>query len=289
AGIKAEKLVRRFKPDAVIGTGGYICYPILKKAAQMGIPTVIHGSDAVPGLTTKMLSATVDKVLVSFPGVEKQYRKPEKVFFTGTPVRAEFDFSLGEQVRASKSGKPLVVSFWGSLGAAHMNEVIAGMILKNAKSEEFDHIHATGKSGGVEGMKSCLRRIGMEGDLPQGIEIREYIEDMPTAMATADLILCRAGASTIAELTVLGKPAILVPSPNVTNNHQEPNAMQLHKSGGAVMMLEKDCTGEVLFKLVTGLLGDKDRLTRMAYAQKSLAAPNAAEKIVDIVLELCNN
>jgi len=289
ASVKAGNLIDRFKPDAVIGTGGYICYPVLRRAAQMGIPTAIHGSDAVPGLTTKLLSATVDRVLVSFPGLEKHYRRPERVVFTGTPVRRGFEQIPENTDRQEKKLRPLVVSFWGSLGAERMNETIAELIKLNMISGRFDHIHATGKKGGVEDMIARLRRLGAEGELPPGIEIREYIDDMAPVMASADLVVCRSGASTLAELTVMGKPAVLVPSPYVTNNHQEENAKQLQKAGGAVMLAEKDCTGEILYDTVTSLIGDSDRLTRMSFAQKSIAAPNATEKIADIVLELCNS
>jgi len=287
AGVKAGNLIERFKPDAVIGTGGYICYPVLRRAAQMGIPTVIHGSDAVPGLTTKLLSATVDKVLVSFPGLESQYRRPDRVVFTGTPVRKGFESPPEDAQRHSGGEKPLVVSFWGSLGAERMNEIIAGFIKLNIEGGRFDHLHATGKRGGVEDMKYRLKRLGVEGELPPGIEVREYIDDMAPVMAAADLIVCRAGASTLAELTAMGKPAILIPSPYVTNNHQEENAKQLQKAGGAVMISEKDCTAEALLDTVASLIGDSDRMASMSHAQKDFAAPNATEKIVDLVLELC--
>jgi len=288
AGIKAGKLLQRFKPDAVIGTGGYVCYPILKKAAQMGIPTVIHGSDAVPGLTIKLLSATVDKVLVSFPGLERLYRRPERVVFTGTPVRSGFKMPPENgKIRGIKT-KPLLVSFWGSQGAERMNETMAEFIRLNIDKCLFNHIHATGMSGGVKEMKNRLKKLEAPDNLPQGIEIREYIDDMSSVMANADLVLCRAGASTLAELTVMGKPAVLVPSPYVTNNHQEENARQLHDAGGALMILEKDCTGETLFDTVTSLLMDKEKLAEMSEAQKKLATPNAVEKIVEVVLTLCN-
>jgi len=287
AGIKAEKVLKRFSPVAVIGTGGYICYPILKKAAQMGIHTVIHGSDAVPGLTTKMLSSTADKVLVSFPGLENLYRKPDRVEFTGTPVRAGFDTVCRETDGDEENKKPLVISFWGSLGAERMNEAMSEFIKSNIEDGGFNHIHATGKNG-VEIMKSRLKRLGVEGALPEGIKIVDYIEDMPKLMCKADLVLCRAGASTLAELTTSGKPAVLVPSPYVTNNHQEANAEQLQKAGGVVMVLEKDCYYNKLYDLVTKLLNDKDKLKKMSAAQKLLAVPNAAEKITDIVLNLIN-
>lgn len=308
AGIKAEKLIRRFKPDAVIGTGGYICYPILRRASQMGIPTVIHGSDAVPGLTTKMLSSSVDKVLVSFPGLESLYKRPDRVVFTGTPVRSDFNetqaqgdgqaernSSHGDSGTAPESGnkkenpeKPLVVSFWGSQGADRMNEIIAEFIKLDIHSRRFNHIHAIGKKGGISEIKNRLRKLGVRGKLPKSIDIREYIDDMPSVMASAQIVLCRAGASTLAELTVLGKPAILIPSPNVTNNHQEKNAREVEKAGGAVMLLENECSGESLYNVVIKLLDDKETMEKMSEAQKLMAVPDAAEKIVDIVLELCS-
>ena len=288
AGIKAGKLLRRFEPSAVIGTGGYICYPILKKAAHMGIPTVIHGSDAVPGLTTKMLSTAVDKLLVSFPGLEKQYKRPERVVFTGTPVRSGFEAPPAGGIAPNAGAKPLVLSFWGSQGAERMNKTTAEFIKLNIDSGRFDHIHAAGNGKNVSETKNRLKDLGAPEALPDGVEIKEYIDDMPSAMAAADLVLCRAGASTLAELTVMWKPAVLVPSPYVTNNHQEKNARQLEKAGGAVMLPEKDCTGETLFETVATLLDDKERLAGMAASQRALAVPDAAERIVREVLKLCN-
>ena len=288
AGFEASNLLHRFKPDAVIGTGGYICYPVLRRAALMGIPTVIHESNAIPGLTTKLLSASVDKILVAFPGLEDQYRRTERLIFTGTPVQAGFETAADSGKISGAGGKPLVVSFWGSLGAERMNETIADFIMLNISGGEFDHIHASGKLGGVQEMLNRLERLGAPAELPAGIEIREYIDDMPNVMAAADIVLCRAGASTLAELTVMGKPAILIPSPYVASNHQEENAKQLKKAGGAIVLPEKDCTGEMLYNIISPLLKDSDTLIRMANAQKSLAAPKAAGSIAGIVMQLCN-
>ena len=288
AGSAAARIIREFKPDAVIGTGGYVCYPMLKKASKMGIPTLIHESNAVPGLTTKMLSACVDKVLVSFPDIQNLYKRPERVVFTGTPVRT--GFSGQKKSEQTQRTKPLVVSFWGSLGAARMNEEMAEFIKHNISNgtPTFDHIHATGGTQeSVTAMLNRLKSLGVTEDLPPGIEIRQYIDDMPTVMASADIVLCRAGASTIAELTVVGKPAILVPSPNVTDNHQEENAKQLQKVGGAVMLLEKDCTGKTLYSAVMEVLRDGDKLKKMSDAQRTLGAPNAAKKIVELIVSSC--
>ena len=286
AGVKAEKLIRRFKPDAVIGTGGYICYPILKKAAQLGIPTVVHEANAVPGLTTKLLSASVDKVLISFPGLEGSYRRPERVVFTGTPVRCGFDPTQAGPENLVTGNKPLVVSFWGSLGAERMNEMTAEFIKLNIGAGLFDHIHAAGKNGGTGVIKRRLKQLGAPEDLPSGIEVKEYIDEMHSVMAAADIIICRAGGSTLAELTMMGKPAILVPSPYVTNNQQIENAKQVEKAGGAIVLSENDCSGETLFSTVASLLGDSGGLKKMSDAMKSLGAPDAASRIADIVFSL---
>ena len=287
AGIKAEKLISRFKPDAVIGTGGYICYPILKKAAQMGIPTVVHESNAVPGLTTKLLSAYVDRVLVSFPRLDESYRRPERVILTGTPVRGGFCAGVGPEEKPVPCDKPLVVSFWGSLGAERMNEVMAEFTKLNISAGAFYQIHAAGKNGGVEIMKNKLKKLGAPDQLPQGVQLVEYVNNMQIVMSSADIVICRAGGSTIAELTAIGKPAILIPSPYVTNDQQMENAMQIVDAGGAVMLKEKECTGEALFDTVSSLLEDKQRLENMVAAQKTFGVPDAAQKITKIIMELC--
>ena len=288
AGVKAEKLIRRFKPDAVIGTGGYICYPILKKASQMGIPTIVHEANAVPGLATKMLSPGVDRVLTAFPGLEALYRHPERVVFTGTPVRRGFVPQQEKPAAPKAGGKPLVVSFWGSLGAEHMNEMMAEFIKLNIDAGLFDHIHAAGKSGGAGLIKKRLKQLGVAEELPPGIEVREYIDDMQSVMEAAEIIVCRAGGSTLAELTFMGKPAILVPSPYTPNNQQIENAKYVMDAGGALVLQEKDCTGEALYSAASSLLADGERLKEMAGAQKTLGAPDAAANIVDIVFSLCN-
>jgi UDP-N-acetylglucosamine--N-acetylmuramyl-(pentapeptide) pyrophosphoryl-undecaprenol N-acetylglucosamine transferase len=290
AAAQSSEIIRIFKPDVAIGTGGYVCYPVLKKASELGIPTVIHESNAVPGLTTKMLTRTVDKVLVAFPDVANQYRYPEKVVFTGTPVRGGFLQQSKHMARMSLGidGRPLVVSFWGSLGAEKMNEIIPDFIALNMESRLFNHIHAT---GGNEAVTASLRKRLHDKTshdvIPPWIDIRTYIDNMPTIMAAADVVLCRAGASTMAELTFMGKPAVIVPSPYVTNNHQEKNAQQLEKTGGAVVIYEKDCTGELLYQTVRNLLADKAKLNSMADAMKNAAVPDSAEKIIDLIISLC--
>ena len=289
AGVKSEELIARFRPDAVIGTGGYICYPVMRRAAGMGIPTFVHESNAVPGLTTKLLSASVDKVLVSFPGLSKLYRRPENVVLTGTPVRWGFEHDpVNSEYEKKPGAKPLVVSFWGSLGAERMNEMMTDFIMKNIEAGSFDHIHAAGRSGSFDAMLSRLRKLRAADELPAGIEIREYIDDMQSVMAKADIIMCRAGGSTIAELKVLGKPAVLIPSPYVTNNQQLENAAQVEKSGGAVMLQEKDCTGIMLYDKICTMLSNPEKLQEMSAAMKEQGLPDCAANIVKFIMEHCS-
>jgi len=289
AGIEAKKIIKDFKPDAVIGTGGYICYPVIKEASKLGIPTIVHESNAVPGLTTKMLAKTASRVLVSFPGLENSYKRPENVVFTGTPIRGGFGQNVDKTRDKNQFGKPIVLSFWGSLGAEGMNEMMIAFMKANVEKSAFHHIHGAGKSGGDLEIQQGLMELGIGTEELSNLDIREYIDDMEAVMGLADLVLCRAGGSTIAELTALGKPAVLVPSPYVSNNEQHFNAEQLAKAGGALILDEKNCTGDMLFDIVVDILNDSDKLSSMAEGQMSIAAPMAAETITDLILSLCKD
>lgn len=288
---ESRRILNEFRPDVVIGTGGYVCYPVITAAAKKGIPTVIHESNAVPGLTTKMVSGVADKVLVAFPGVQQRYKKPQNVVVTGTPVRGDFS-TLSREAARKKLGitddKPLVVSFWGSLGADGMNGKMADFIRLAASSETFHHIHATG--GGDAGVKKMRERLSDRRveSLPDWIDLRPYISNMGEVMTAADVVLCRSGASTLAELTALGRASVLVPSPNVTNNHQEKNAREVERAGGAVVITEAECTGESLYTTVLGLLSDRKRLEAMEKGAHRLGVSDACEKIVETVLNLIN-
>ena len=284
AGRKTAEIIKGFVPDAVIGTGGYICYPVLRKAAHMGIPTIIHESNAIPGLTTRLLSTIVDKVLVSFPGLENNYRRPERVVFTGTPVRGGFKVESACNGSSDSGRKPLILSFWGSLGASRMNETIIEFMKLNISRKEFSHIHAAGRLCNATEMISRIMPQGASVNLPPDIEIRDYIDDIHAVMVAADIVISRAGGSTIAELTAMGKPAVLIPSPYVSNNEQVKNAEQLCLAGGAVVLEEKNCSGEVLFETISGILRDNNRLKSMSAAQKAIGKPRATEEIAELVL-----
>ena len=282
---QAASVLRRFRPDAVIGTGGYVCFPVLKAAHRRGIPCYIHESNAVPGLTTRLLADTADRIFTAFPGVEASYRKPDRVMFMGTPVRGGFS-ELTQREARERLGvgeERLVVSFWGSLGASQCNRCTAEAIVLNEKDPKYRLIHATGKDG-YGAFRDLLASLGADPDRLLHAEVRPYIDDMPVVMQAADLILCRAGASTLAELTATGKPAVLVPSPYVTDNHQEKTAMQLVKAGAAVMLRESECSGELLYSTVERLLADDSGLQRMSSCGHAMGVPDSAERIADLVM-----
>ena len=281
----AKKIIKEFQPDIAVGTGGYVCYPVLKAASALSIPTMVHESNAVPGLTTKMLQDEVDRILVGFEESRQNYGDPTKVIVTGTPVRGAFTACTKQEAKAKlglPAEKPLVVSVWGSLGARHMNGIMAELIRLAAPDADFTLIHSAGK-GGYDGVAEALKDLDLAA---AGMDVRPYIYDMPLVMAAADLVLCRAGASTLAELTLLGKPAILVPSPNVTNNHQEKNARVLEHAGGAQVLLEGEFTAQSLLADVRALLSDPGKLSEMSTNMKAAGVADATERITQMVLRM---
>ena len=285
---KADQIIRDFQPHVIVGTGGYASYPMLHQGARRGIPTALHEANAVPGLTTKLVMDNVDRVMVTFEESRSAYPSPDKVRVVGMPVKSEFFFGDKQKAKAALGldDRPLVLSYWGSLGAREMNKKIARfMALECENGTPFQHIHATG-SYGWKWMPDYVREQGAILENFPAIDMREYVYDMPTVMAAADLVICRAGASTIAETAAAGKPAIFVPSPNVTDNHQEKNARIVENHGAAVVIRESDCDGDVLYRTVTELLGDRDRLKKMGSAVGRMAVPDSTEKIYEIILEL---
>ncbi len=285
-----RKIFKEFRPDVVVGTGGYASFPALYAAQSMKIPTCVHEANALPGLTTKMAANRADKVLVCFEESRKYYKNPDHVEVVGMPIRKEFIFTRREDARKELglTDEPLVVSAFGSQGAKVMNETVADMMpLAQADGFPYHHIHATG-SFGKEWMPQRVRENGVEFDSVPQLDIREYIYNMPTLTAAADLFIGRAGSGTCNELAAAGVPCILIPSPNVTNNHQEKNARVLERRGGAVVLLEKDCTPQALYGLVRQLLDDSRRREEMSAALGRDVILDSAERMCAIVEALAN-
>ncbi len=283
---KANKLLDTFRPDMVIGTGGYASYPIVAAAAKRGLPTAVHESNAIPGLTTKLLEGSVRTIMVGFEDCRAHYKHPEKVVVTGTPVRGDFFTMTKEQARAELhlgSEKPLVVSFWGSLGASTMNEqMFAFFDREKADGYPFHHIHAVGDRGwGDFSQKLEAKKYDAS-----ALDVRRYIYDMATVMRAADLVISRGGASTSSEVTALGVPTIMVPSPYVTNNHQEKNARLLEKHGGAVVITEDHATGEALYETAKDILDHETKQQAMGRAMAELGILDATERIYRTVMAL---
>ena len=285
---KCRKIIREFDADVIVGTGGYASFPAIYAGAKLGVPTVVHESNALPGLTTKLAAGVATKVLVCFEESVKHYKHPEKVEVVGMPVRQEF-LTTGKTEAKKMLGLEdvqVVVSAFGSQGAKVMNENMAGIFpLEQEDGFPFHHIHAVG-SFGWGWMPDKVKNAGVDYENCQRIDMREYIYNMPTVMAAADVVIGRAGSATCNEIAATGTPCILIPSPNVTGNHQEKNARVLEAAGGAVVILEKDCSPEVLYAEIQGLLVDEQRREEMSAALRGLVKTDSAERICDMVEEL---
>ena len=288
---RADGIVGRLGPGVILGTGGYASFPVLRQGARRHIPTAVHESNAVPGLTTKMVAKGAERILVNFEESREQYENPERVVVTGMPVRPEFLYTTREAAREALGldNRPLVVSCWGSLGAREMNKKITDFFVREiADGEPWNHIHATG-SFGWRWMPQYVKEAGVDLSEHPSIDLREYIYDMPLLMAAADLVICRGGAATISEVAASATPCIIVPSPNATNNHQEKNARLLEGRGAAEVLLERDCYGGRLYETAQKLLKDQERRSAMRSALRQVAVVDAAEQIYSVLLELAKS
>lgn len=290
----AKKIIRGFKPDIVIGTGGYVSWPVVKAAAKLGVPTLIHEQNAVPGVTTKMLSKLVDKVMISFESSREFFDcDPGKLLLTGNPVSEKMlkaDKAEMRKLLGIPAGATVLLSAGGSLGAKRVNEAVYSLITEFSEKSGVYHFHATGK-GGYEEQAALYRAAGfrdMDSEtLKKGnVTVKKYIYNMPELLAAADIVVCRAGAMTLSEIAALGKAAVIIPSPNVTNNHQYKNAKVLADGGAAVLIEEKDLTGEALVGKVRAYVENPALRHETAQNIRRFAVPHTLDRIYDTVLEL---
>lgn len=285
---QAKKIIEEFKPDVVIGFGGYVSGPVLSVAARMGIPTAVHEQNAFPGITNKNLAKKVDVVMLTAPEAEKLLRPKNPCVVTGLPIRGEIISANKEFARAEMKldSRPLILSMGGSLGARAINEAVKYLILHRFEKKDCYYLHATGKAG-----VAMIDDIGREVDLnvnPQ-IMLREYINDMDRCLAAADLVVCRAGASSLSEIQALGKPSILVPYPYAAENHQYYNAKTMSDRDAAILIEEKDFTGERLLEEVEKLLSEPERLKKMGENAKNMAILDASQRITECVCKIVKN
>lgn len=285
---QAKKIIEDFDPDVVIGFGGYVSGPVLSVAARMGIPTAVHEQNAFPGVTNKNLAKKVDVVMLTAPEAEKLLKPKNPCVVTGLPIRGEIISANKEFARAEMKldSRPLILSMGGSLGARAINEAVKYLILHRFEKKDCYYLHATGKAGA-----SMIDDIGKDVDLntnPQ-IMLREYINDMDRCLAAADLVVCRAGASSLSEIQALGKPSILVPYPYAAENHQYYNAKTMSDRDAAILIEEKDFTGERLLSEVEKLLSKPERLKKMGENARAMAILDASQRITECVCKIVKN
>lgn len=276
---KATAIVRKFKPDAVVGTGGFVCFPTLFAAQMAKYPTYVHEQNAVPGRANKALAKGAKKIFVGFKGAEDSFGYPEKTMFTGNPVRKEF-FNLNKAASREKLGIPMddmvVFAFGGSLGARNINNIA----LRYMK-------HISGKSGrtllmgtGGRHYDECIDRCKAEGvEITKNIKIESYIENMTDYLAASDLMICRAGALSLAEIITAGKPSIIIPIPNTVGNHQYYNAKAIADAGGAFLVEEKDLDIDDICEKIEYLASNKAVLKNMGEICQGMASQDAADII----------
>ena len=280
---EAKNILKEFKPDLVIGTGGYICISVCLAAKKLKIPYIIHESNVLPGVATKMLSKNARKILVGFKEAEKRLPKAKNVVYTGTPTKVKkIDFSK-EKIENKKEElgfekeKPLVLVFGGSQGAQSINKSMAD-IIKNKLNSNYQIIWSAGPEQ-YEKVKEELKKVNMDIDKLDGIKVMPYIYNMEEIMNIVDLVVARSGAMTVTEIENVGKPAIFIPFPYAAENHQEYNARALENKDAAKVILDKNLTAEALNATINELTRDRKKLEQMGNNARKMAIQNVEEKI----------
>lgn len=281
----ARQVIKRFRPDIVVGVGGYVSGPVVLAAALAKIPTVIHEQNAIPGLTNVLLSRVVSRVCLSIPGSERHFPRPGRTVLTGNPRASEAVAANGKDTIPTGllPGVPLLLCVGGSHGAARLNEVFTGSIVQVLSACDVQVVYVSGKRYFAE-VSAILANAEVR--FPKRLHIIPYHPALPELLTKTSLMVSRAGATTLAEITVLGVPAVLVPSPNVTNNHQEYNARMLSDHGAAVLIKENELTSTGLSELLIELLKNSSRLREMSAASRSLGFPNAAGRMAEVLRNL---
>ncbi|MEW6182601.1 MAG: undecaprenyldiphospho-muramoylpentapeptide beta-N-acetylglucosaminyltransferase [Bacillota bacterium] len=286
---EAYRLVRAFKPTVAIGTGGYVSGPVLLAAYLAGVPALIHEQNAFPGLTNRLLARTARCVALTFPEAMRHLPRGARIRVTGLPVREEIRRIDREEARArlGAGAETVLLSFGGSRGARRLNEAMVDVVKAFYGRPGVRIYHATG-SAGYETFTRLLEPDGIDTMGQGNITIAPYFYNIADHLAAADLVLCRAGAATIAEITCVGRPAVLIPYPYAADNHQEYNAKALVDREAAVMIRDAQLTGKRLLREVNDLLDAPERLTQMAKNSARLGKPDALEQIIACVREIGN-
>lgn len=288
---ESKKIIKQFKPDVVVGFGGYVSGPVLQTAVDMHITTCIHEQNAYPGITNKTLAKEVDKVMLTVEDAKKHLEAKNEVIVTGLPVRGEL-LNARKDLSRKKLGIPnnkyLVLSFGGSLGAKPLNDAMYDILLESAENDTYYHIHSVGTNGSefLDKFKEQGFTEGEKGLIKGNVEVRQYIDDMDTCMSACDLVIGRAGASSLSEIEAMGKASILIPSPYVAENHQFHNAMALVNRGAGSIIEEKDLTSQSLKEAIDSMLSNPAKLIQIEENAKNMAITDARERIADIIISL---
>lgn len=288
--IEAAKILRRFSPDIVVGTGGYVCFPVLRAAARLGIPSAVHESNAVPGLTVRMLSRNVDRILLNFPDAAGHLSHPERAVVTGNPIRDDFLRISRESARRSLHIGPnerYLLSFGGSLGSVSLNQsILSVMEVISYRFPTVRMLHATGTA------HEQICRAEYNKLFPNGhprLKILSYISDMPLHMRAADCIVSRSGAMTLSEIALVGCPSVLIPFPGAAGDHQTKNALAYANAGAALLLPDKDMSGNSLLCLVLPLLTEQGTALEMRRRLALFAHADAGEAILRELKQLLRN
>lgn len=280
---EARKIIQEFQPDIVIGTGGYICVPVGMAAKKARIPIILHESNAFPGIAIKMLSKKADTILLGFEDARKRIPNAKKIVVTGTPTKVKYiEVSNSQRIQLIKQlglqvDLPIALCFGGSQGAQSINESLV-QIIKQQKNSNYQIIWAAGPAQ-YEQVKEKLIECQMEIEHLEKVKIVPYIYNMEEIMNIVDLVVCRSGAMTITEISNVGKPAIFIPFPFATENHQEYNAKVLEKVDAARIILDKNLTADLLNDMIENMVSDAEKLKRMGKNAKNISIENVEEKI----------
>ena len=288
SGKRAKDIVSGFKPDIAIGTGGYAAGPVIRKAARMGVPSAIHEQNAYPGVTNKLLAKEVDYVMLTVKeALDFMDKSKFEYSVTGLPVRSNINTMSKAEARAKLGFDDsfTVLSFGGSLGAGCINESMEFIIKDNFKNgRKINHIHGYGGMG-KDTFPQAMKKAGVPLKSDR-LRITEYINDMDVCLAAADLVICRSGASTLAELEAAGKASILIPSPIVAGNHQYHNAMELGKADAAIVIEQKDVTSQKILDEVLSLYDNPQRAEKMSENAAKLHLSDTNERILAVIEKL---
>lgn len=288
---QAMHRLRQFKPDLVVGTGGYVCGPVVLAAFLQGVPTVIHEQNAMPGITNKLLARFADAVCVSFAEAIPHFANQKKIHLTGLPVRAEIGQAqrgLALTALGLKEERTTIVVTGGSRGARKINQAVVDALPEFIHRTDLQFYHITGPKEFADTV-AALRAKGIEAEKLDNLRVVPYLYGMENALAAADLIIGRAGASFLAEVMLRGIPAILVPYPFAAANHQFFNARALATKGAALVITDQELTGEKLVGVLTALTAETSRRLAMAKAAKELGRKNALNDILDVIFEISSN